>query len=382
MYRFPFILFLCALWILSPKAHGQCVVYQDKNGQVLTTCDFYNPAGKEGTASFSQETSLGSPFLTYPVWQEGKIRLDNHSQELTCELSYNLLSNEVMCRFAGDSTAKLVTPEVFTINGTEFVRQQNKLLGIDYRMYATVLYNGPTKLLMSLTTKVEPLKTQLGSDYRDLNIIGIYQTKTKYYIRKEDARPELITLTKSSVLPILYEQSEKMSAKLSTKQLTTDGVIEALHYYDSLMAADRASKLPLSTNPLFSRVLHGKILYPEYARSQGIYGRVYAGFEIDQQGNVKNIAILSPDNGGFRFDIVVKSALEKLPKLDPTLQGKYALPVAFTYTNTKQTTGPHVPVNYLSPDRLEGRTVLEEFVVSSTVSKSTIDSQEVWGYFK
>ena len=392
------ILFLLTLGYISFSiTYAQCVIYKHEDGRVLTTCDFYNSVARINPATHIQETYLGSPFLTYPVWQQGTIRLDAHGQELACELAYNLVTNDVLCRFSGDSTVKIVTPAVFTINGLEFVRQQNKLLNVDYRIYTTTLYDGQTKLLVSLTKEGgvyipnatykidDTYKTNLTirENYKSEVVTkGNYITKRNYYIRKEEAKPELISLSKSELLRILYDHAEEMEAKLPTKKLTPDDVIEALKYYDALSVADAVNKQPLSNDVQFKQVLHERITYPALARYNNAYGRVYAGFEVSDQGIVKNIVMLSPDNGGAGFVETVRGALEKLPHLNPALHGNYVLPVVFTYTNLAEKTGAHIPLNQLSPDRLDNRTLLEEFVVPLVVKKPLTDSREVWGYYK
>lgn len=390
-------LFLLTFFIPLLHGRGQCVVSMNKAGQVITTCEVY------GKNSHTQQVYAGSPFLTYPVWQAGKIQLDRKGQEFTCELAYNLVVNEVQIRLIGDSTDRVVTPESFTINSTEFVRQRNKLLGIDYRLYTTTLYNGQTKLLVSLTKRIDGYQNDSNGYTKESSMAGVYKTLSNYYIRKGDAKPELITLTKASVLSALYEQAEKIAPRLPNRNLTLDHVADALAFYDILMADDwinkppfaaasdtaqrssddyAISKAPLSKDPDFTNDLHHKIVYPSSAWTQGIYGRVYAGFEVSQQGRIENVVILSPGNGGAGFIESVKSGLENLTKVNPAFSGKYALPITFTYTNSKENTGIHKPVNRLPANRLEDRTVLEEFPVSIVVSKPVLSSREVWGYYK
>jgi hypothetical protein len=377
------ILLVLVLWISIPKTYGQLTVYQDEKGQVLTTYHEYELNTK--VASHNRVTYLGSPFITFPVWQAGKIWLDNKGQALNCELAYNVVNNEVLCRFAGDSTIKTATPDVFTINGTEFVRKQNNVLGADYRTYFTIIHNGPTKLLTSMSSQLMAMNSTevvKNSYNRDLNIQGVYRTKTRYYIQKGDAQPELISLSKSSVLSVLHDQAEIISVKLPAKQLTTDDVIQALTYYDALSTIENENKHPLTTDPIFKQILYDNITYPGLARYNSAFGRVYAGFDVNAQGTVQNIVMLSPDNGGAGFVEMVKKALERLPNLNPALRGKYVLPVTFTFTNSKDKTGPHIPLNRLSDDRLEGRTLLEEYVVPFVVSRPVTDTREVWGYYK
>lgn len=376
MIRLIFILVTVCLFL--PKIYGQITVYQDKKGQILTTLDSYASGNRSLTPTHNRVTYMGSPFLTFPVWQAGTIQLDTKGQEIAGELAYNLATNEVMCRLMGDSTVRLITPEVFTINGKEFLREHHKLPGLTYQSYFTRLHGGQTKLLTRLSSRVE----EMYNNAYNRDIQGIYRTQNQYYIQKGNAQPEFISLTKNSVLTNLYEQAEKIAARLPAKPLTPDDLTKALIYYDSLMAAERANKLPLLADPTFTQTLHEKIIYPNYARTQGVYGRVYAGFDIDERGRIKNIAILSPDNSGFPFDAVVRNALEKLPPVGPVCQGKYALPIAFTFTNSKETTGPHVPLNRLTEERLQDRILLDEYVVPAIVSKPVTTSREVWGYYK
>ena len=383
MSTLRFIPLVLVLWIAILKTYGQLTVYQDEKRQILTTYDEYESSTK--AASHNRVTYVGSPFLTFPIWQAGKIWLDSKGQALNCELAYNVVNNEVLCRFAGDSTIKTITPEAFIINGTEFARKQNNLSGANYRTYFTVIHNGPTKLLTSVSSQIMAMNSTevVNNRYnRDLNIQGIYRTKTRYYIQKGNAQPELISLSKSSILGVLHDQAEKISDKLPAKQLTTNDVIQALTYYDALSTVANENKYPLSIDPVFKQILHDNITYPGLARYNSAYGRVYAGFEVNDQGAVKNIMMLSPDNGGAGFVEIVRKSLERLPNLNPALRGKYALPVTFTFTNSKDKTGPHVPINRLSDDRLEGRTLLEEYVVPFVVSRPVTDTREVWGYYK
>ena len=381
------ILLLFVFCTILAKVHGQIAVYQDEKGQILTTTDAYG-SGKQSatTASYTKVTFLESPFYTFPVWQEGKVQLDKSGKELDCQLAYNLVTSEVLCRFAGDSSVKVITPELFTINNTIFVRLQNSIAGLDYRTYFSLLHNGPTKLWMSLSSKIEPRNSaeQIASRYYDdLNIQGIYRTKTKYYVQKGEAEPKLINLSKKSLLDVLADQSQAIDSKISNRQqLTTNDVIDLLNYYDSLVAAARENELHLSKEGVFKHILRNKILYPGWVGNQGVYGRVYAGFDIDSMGFIKNIVILSPDNVGFGFTQEVKKALETLSNVAPAFRGRYALPIAFTYTNSREDTGPHIPINRLPDDRFDNRTVLEEVVVPFVVNRAVIASREVWGYYK
>ncbi|GAB3957094.1 hypothetical protein GCM10028805_48860 [Spirosoma harenae] len=375
--------FLALSLLLSTNAFSQFTVYQDDKGQLFTTFETY--ASSVNTGPRVQITYLGSPFLTYPVWQSGKVQLDKNSKEIDAELAYNLVTNELMCRFPDNPAVKIITPEAFSIQDSRFIRPQTALPGKSYRPYLMVVSNGPTKLLKSLSGRLDtPNSSETPTRYNpDKPIRGVYRILSDYYIQKEQSKPELINLAqKASILAVLYEQADKLGDQFSDKQVSPETVINVLARYDGLMVADRATKSPLMADPLFTQTLHDQINYPSYALSQGVYGRVYAGFDIDDQGRIKNITTLSPNNNGFRFDVSVRNALEKMPVLSSTYKGRYALPVAFTFTNTKESTEPHIPINRLADERLDGRTMLEELTVPITVTKPVTDSKEVWGYFK
>ncbi|GAB3696192.1 hypothetical protein GCM10027592_19000 [Spirosoma flavus] len=209
----------------SLRGYGQCIVYKDADQQIVTTCEFYNAKGKSATAAYRQETYLGSPFLTYPVWQKGSIQVKKQDKVLPCDLAYNVVSNEVMCRFEGDTTPVVMTPEFFTINGSDYTRQPTK-------RYTTVLYNGKTKLLMSQSRQIEAIHNYGFTKNKD--IIGAYQTTTKYYIQKLDSKLEGSKLSKKSILSLLASQHDKLKDRLPTDQLSVNDVIEVLKYYDSL----------------------------------------------------------------------------------------------------------------------------------------------------
>ncbi len=321
---------------------------------------------------------MGSPFLTFPVWQPGKIQLDKHGQELNCELAYNLVTNEVMCRFIGDSTVKLITPEVFIVNGTEFVRQLIKLPGFKYHIYYNALSDGRIRLLKSLTGQLEAYYGK--GDEREIK--GVYKTLTKYYIQRGEDQPEPIELTKKSLLTVFADQSPALEPKIPNRLLTTNDIINVIHNYDSLVVVTKIRQSHLSKDEFFSQVLPTKITYPAWVGKQGIYGRVYAGFDIDTLGSIRNVVILSPDNVGFGFVQEVRKALETLSAVNPSFSGRYALPIAFTYANSKEKAGAHIPINRLPDDRLDGRTLLQEVVVPYVITQPLTSSREVWGYYK
>ncbi|GAB3790594.1 hypothetical protein GCM10028818_60880 [Spirosoma horti] len=376
------ILLLCTLSIPCLTSQGQIFVYHEKDGVVFTSIDTYSP-GQTGT--YQKTTYLGSPFLTYPVWQKGQVRLDMSGKAISCQLAYNINTNEVLCRFKGDSTMKTITPEMFSFNGTEYLRKRGDVAGMDYQVYFSVIHNGSTKLLRSLSSQLEPLNSAEEISirhYKDLNVRGTYRVLTKYYIQKGDATPRLITLSKKSLLDVFADQSAALDAKIPSRQLTTTDVVDMINAYDSLVTVARENAGHLSKEEVFRKNLERKINYPAWVGNQGIYGRVYAGFDVDSLGIIKHVVILSPDNIGFGFIFEVKRALETLSNVDPNFRGAYALPIAFTFTNSREKSGPHVPINRLPDNRYQNRILLEEVTVPFVVAKSAAAPREVWGYYK
>ncbi len=193
------------------------------------------------SSTHRQETYLGSQYLTYPTWQKGVVRTGKPGKELYCELAYDLVNNDVLCRFNGDPKISYLTPPSFVINGLEFTRQYDNLLGTDYQLYATVVHSGQTKLLKSLSNQLVLYGNSNGYE-QDSEFNGVYQTTIKYHIRKGNARPQVVELTRKSVVRALHEQAKKIAARLPAEKLTIGDVANALMLYDSLMVATRVSK--------------------------------------------------------------------------------------------------------------------------------------------
>lgn len=378
-----FILLFSVLFTYSLLAGGQCVILKDSYGQIITTCELYSAEvpNRLAMSAHKQINYLGSEYFSFPAWQEGTIQLDQAGKEIKCVLAYNVVDNKVMCQFDKDVAATPVKPYAFTINGIRFIKQPIKVLGIDYQSYATVIDGNQTKLLKSLTRRLVPRSVRNSYEKSGL-FDGYYQTQERYYIRKGEAESQLTTLSKSSLTAILYEHSVEISSRFPQKKFTIDEVVQVLAYYDSLTAVRDVNNPSLSKDAVFRGFLHNELKYPNRAWNQGVYGRVYAGFDVNQSGQLTNISLLSPDNIGFDFDQTVKQALTKLASVKPAFAGRYILPVAFTYTNTIDKEPAHVPINTLAPERFDGRTVLQEIVVPVVVSKPVIESREVWGYYK
>ncbi|WP_435352632.1 hypothetical protein [Emticicia sp. SJ17W-69] len=90
--------------------------------------------------------------------------------------------------------------------------------------------------------------------------------------------------------------------------------------------------------PVFYAYASKNIDYPIGAIRGSVYGRIYAAFEINPNGEIKNVNVVYPLVGkkisqklGFEAEIV--SGLSKIPNLTHVNAGKYILPIAFVYKN-------------------------------------------------
>ncbi|RYF73106.1 MAG: TonB family protein, partial [Cytophagaceae bacterium] len=168
----------------------------------------------------------------------------------------------------------------------------------------------------------------------------------------------------------------------STRQLAINEAVRLVMAYDAASAVANRTKPTLSADALFNQQLTNELAYPNQAWLAGVYGRVYVGFTVNDQGQIGDVTTLSPENIGYGLDKAAKRALQQIGTLKPTYQGRYALPVAFTYDHTQDTRDAYVPVNLLAPERYADRVLLTEFVVPVKVAKPVPTIREVWGFYK
>lgn len=118
----------------------------------------------------------------------------------------------------------------------------------------------------------------------------------------------------------------------------------------------------LNDDPVFNKVLSRRVTYPINAIRAGTYGRIYAGFDIDPRGRIQHVAILSPGNTGVGFESEIQSALKRMPPLNSRYSGRYALPVAFVFTNWGEGSEPYIPTNTLPRLYFADRLLLGEVI--------------------
>ncbi|KAB7732813.1 hypothetical protein F5984_02360 [Rudanella paleaurantiibacter] len=366
-------------------AQQLCEVTQDETGRIISTCTIYNQSQVSGAVPFpshAQRKYLGTRYLTYPTWGKGKIQIDPGSPEIPCELAFDMVSSDLLCKLNGELTANHIAPYMFEVDGMRYYRQNTLLAGQKAaHIYTNLLHTGPTQLLLSMQ-KVLLVESVPTNGYTKVNeFAGTFALKKNYFVQKGDARPELIALTKSALLKVLFEQADALAKFIRTETLTVDEVARVIMYYDELNAEANKTKPALNAEPVFTQFLHDNIVYPSQGWQNQLYARVYVGFDVNSAGRLKNITLLSPTNVGYGFDLAVTQGLGKYLKLKPTYAGSYVLPVAFTLTNLKDRQAAYTPINKLDESRLGNRTVLEELVVPVTIKKSVEKPREIWGYY-
>lgn len=379
MNRYILTLIVCSYRIASAQSPtDRCTVSVEANGQVVTTCDSYDNSSNTNR----QYRLAGTRYLSYPIWEKGTIQMDPGSQELACELAFDMVSNDLLCRLNGDLTANHIAPYTFEIKGLRYYKQPIGFMGEKSHLYATIVHDGPTQLQRT-SRKVLRTDTQVSNGYNKVGeFAGYYAQKEVYLIRKGDARPEFIEPTKRSLVRVLFEHAEQINDFIKVEKLSLEEVTRVLTYFDELVVEDRKTKPALSVEPVFTQFLHETILYPSQGWLNQLYARVYVGFEVSSTGQIQHVELLSPSNVGYNFDLSVLQGMKKYVQLRPEYAGRYVLPVAFTFANQKDRGKVYQPINKLDESRLEGRTLLDELIVSIEVKKPISMAREVWGYYK
>lgn len=114
--------------------------------------------------------------------------------------------------------------------------------------------------------------------------------------------------------------------------------------------AAQIASVALDQDPVFNQVASHRIQYPVKPASMAVYGRFYAGFNIDEKGHIQDLSILYPKlstrlKKAYGFEYEILKGLKHMPPLKPSLAGSYVLPVAFCYTHYGEGANPIVPTN-------------------------------------
>ncbi|AKD54895.1 hypothetical protein [Spirosoma radiotolerans] len=146
----------------------------------------------------------------------------------------------------------------------------------------------------------------------------------------------------------------------------------------SRIAIAQIASAALDQDPVFTQVVTHRIHYPVKPASHAIYGRFYAGFDIDSAGHIRNISVLYPKmstrmNKLYGFEYEIHSGLKHMPPLKPNLAGSYILPIAFCYTHYREGASPIVPTNVLPKGyQMSDRVLLSEVKVFASSPSSTL----------
>lgn len=106
----------------------------------------------------------------------------------------------------------------------------------------------------------------------------------------------------------------------------------------SQAALAQIASTALNQDPVFLQVVTHRIQYPVKPALRALYGRFYAGFDVDSAGHVRNISVLYPKMSSqmiklYGFEYEIRSGLKHIPPLKPSLAGSYILPIAFCFTH-------------------------------------------------
>lgn len=222
-----------ALWL---SGYGQCVVSQDDQKRVITTCTFYAPNDglfmnrSDRVQGASQVIYLGSEYFGYPIWQTGALEMSDTEKNIPCKIAYNLVTSEVRCQFAGDSATYAVLPDAFTISGLRFVSQATTQPGKTERAYYMVLYAGKTKLLKQLKCSLRVREKDVYTLEEPFN--GTFVQQKIYYIQRNNGSLEPVTLSRKSVLDVLSDQAATLKQILKKNKLTVHELAGVVAYYD------------------------------------------------------------------------------------------------------------------------------------------------------
>ncbi len=230
------ILLIGLVATLRLVSYGQCTVSQDDQKRVITTCKFYEANDgflmnrSDRSQVVSQVVYLGSEYFSYPIWQNGTLEVGEARKVIPCTIAFNLVTNEIRCRFAGDSATYAVLPDAFTINGTRFINPTKNVSGQVERTYYMVLYAGKTRLLKQLKCN---LRIRDNDVYRlDDTFNGAFVLQQTYYIQRDNGLLTPVNLSRKSVLDVLADQAAALKQILPKNKITVNELASAVAYYD------------------------------------------------------------------------------------------------------------------------------------------------------
>lgn len=225
-----------SVWLLvwlSGGSYGQCVVAKDQVGRLVTTCSRYAP--KEGllmnrpdqSQALTTTTYEGSPYLSFPIYEDGFLELGANQPPIGCKIAFNLVTNQVLCQLTGDSVGHAILPDAFRVGRGRFVCQ---LGPNDERVYYLILYAGKSRVLAQLETtlrltKQEPYRLEERFD-------GRYSRQERYFIELAGKAAQSVSLSKKSVRKVLQVTSDQRLTSAHKNKLTVPELVGAVARYD------------------------------------------------------------------------------------------------------------------------------------------------------
>ncbi|MCF2505319.1 hypothetical protein L0663_18145 [Dyadobacter sp. CY107] len=218
---------------LTHYSYSQCLVSKDRSGSVITICKWYLPSNglliNRPDKSQSQTTVVytGSPYLSYPIYEDGLLEYQSNNEKVPCKIAFNLATNQVFCRLENDSSELAIFPDIFTVGTKRFINKSD-LSG--KRAYYMVLYAGRSKVL--LQTKII-LKTTERRPYEtgDLND-GSYIKQERYFIELDDGSLRAVRLSKKSILKALGGFNSQTLSMFKGNKITVWQMVKTVAEYD------------------------------------------------------------------------------------------------------------------------------------------------------
>lgn len=169
----------------------------------------------------------GSPYLSYPVYEDGLLEFRSNNQKIPCKIAFNLQTNQLLCRLANDSTERAIFPDVFTIGTKRFITKTDHS---GNRIYYMVLYAGKSKLLMQL--KMALKLTERRPYDQDILNDGAFIRQEHYFIELADSTLRSVHLTRKSVLKALGSVPGRALPSGKKNKMTVPDVVKAVAGYD------------------------------------------------------------------------------------------------------------------------------------------------------
>ena len=224
------LLLILSLLVSTTKAQ-KITISTDSKGQIITTV-ISAVYSRGNTHTFIY---IGSPYLGDVVWHIGTITLDNQTI-IPATLCYDLTTGILYTIDSSSVTDKWIeiNPAAFTVEGAEFISFKTHFLGMTNTLYANLIYDGKTKLLVKLHKNLRrPDNFHNFQSHDD----GVYMSNNRYYLQKQDGEVEPINLNNKSILAKLMDKKNEISEFLKNSKIMIKDekdLITVLRFYDGL----------------------------------------------------------------------------------------------------------------------------------------------------